>query len=190
MNTNFKLKHLLGIRELSADQIVHLLDTAESFRDISKREIKKVPALRGRTVINLFFESSTRTRTSFEIAAKRLSADAVNIRVQNVPWRWLWGPGIPVRRPRSGQGHGLRGGSRGGVSFDKHAGRASGSGGPSFSRAATTLGGAGGVSTTATIGAGACPGVRAAWSTIGLSRPTPNTRTSVAWSLPRSSAFF
>src|SRR5437879_3362278 len=81
MNANFKLKHLLGIRELSADQIVHLLDTAESFRDISKREIKKVPALRGRTVINLFFEPSTRTRTSFEIAAKRLSADAVNISV-------------------------------------------------------------------------------------------------------------
>src|SRR5213075_3054541 len=70
-----------GIRELTADQIVHLLDTAETFRDISKREIKKVPALRGRTVINLFFEASTRTRTSFEIAAKRLSADAVNISV-------------------------------------------------------------------------------------------------------------
>ena len=65
------MKHLLGIRELSAEQITHLLDTAESFRDISKREIKKVPALRGRTVINLFFEASTRTRTSFEIAAKR-----------------------------------------------------------------------------------------------------------------------
>src|SRR6058998_2560463 len=75
----FNLKHLLGIRELSAEQIVHLLDTAESFRDISRREIKKVPALRGRTVINLFFEASTRTRTSFEIAAKRLSADAINI---------------------------------------------------------------------------------------------------------------
>jgi len=75
------MKHLLGIRELSSEQIVHLLDTAESFRDISKREIKKVPALRGRTVINLFFEPSTRTRTSFEIAAKRLSADAVNISV-------------------------------------------------------------------------------------------------------------
>ena len=75
----FKMKHLLGIRELSTDQITHLLDTAESFRDISRREIKKVPALRGRTVINLFFEPSTRTRTSFEIAAKRLSADAVNI---------------------------------------------------------------------------------------------------------------
>src|SRR5213593_1565651 len=81
MSANFNLKHLLGIRELSADQIVHLLDTAESFRDISRREIKKVPALRGRTVINLFFEPSTRTRTSFEIAAKRLSADAINISV-------------------------------------------------------------------------------------------------------------
>ncbi len=81
MSTNFNLKHLLGIRELSAEQITHLLDTADSFRDISKREIKKVPALRGRTVINLFFEPSTRTRTSFEIAAKRLSADTVNISV-------------------------------------------------------------------------------------------------------------
>jgi aspartate carbamoyltransferase catalytic subunit len=81
MSTNFKLKHLLGIRELSADQITHLLDTAETFLDVSRREIKKVPALRGRTVINLFFEPSTRTRTSFEIAAKRLSADAVNISV-------------------------------------------------------------------------------------------------------------
>lgn len=81
MSTNFKLKHLLGIRELSVDQITHLLDTAETFLDVSRREIKKVPALRGRTIINLFFEASTRTRTSFEIAAKRLSADAVNISV-------------------------------------------------------------------------------------------------------------
>lgn len=81
MNTTFTRKHLLGIRELEAGEITHLLDTAETFRDISKREIKKVPALRGRTVINLFFEPSTRTRTSFEIAAKRLSADAVNISV-------------------------------------------------------------------------------------------------------------
>ena len=81
MDTGFKLKHLLGIRELSVDQIAHLLDTAETFRDVSRREIKKVPALRGRTVINLFFEPSTRTRTSFEIAAKRLSADAINISV-------------------------------------------------------------------------------------------------------------
>src|ERR1700730_2392087 len=81
LSTNFNLKHLLGIRELSADQINHLLDTAETFRDVSKREIKKDPALRGRTVINLFFEASTRTRTSCESAAKRLSADAVNISV-------------------------------------------------------------------------------------------------------------
>ncbi|HEU4479044.1 MAG TPA: aspartate carbamoyltransferase catalytic subunit [Pyrinomonadaceae bacterium] len=81
MTNTFARKHLLGIRELNADEITHLLDTAETFRDISQREIKKVPALRGRTVINLFFEPSTRTRTSFEIAAKRLSADAVNISV-------------------------------------------------------------------------------------------------------------
>jgi aspartate carbamoyltransferase catalytic subunit len=79
MSAAFKRKDLLGIRELSADEITHILDTADSFRDISRREIKKVPTLRGRTVINLFFEPSTRTRTSFEIAAKRLSADAINI---------------------------------------------------------------------------------------------------------------
>lgn len=77
----FNRRHLLGIRELSAGEITHLLDTAETFRDVSRREIKKVPTLRGRTVINLFFEPSTRTRTSFEIAAKRLSADAVNVSI-------------------------------------------------------------------------------------------------------------
>src|SRR4029450_173678 len=81
MQPTFNRRHLLGIRELEAGEIANLLDTADSFRDVSKREIKKVPALRGRTVINLFFEPSTRTRTSFEIAAKRLSADAVNISV-------------------------------------------------------------------------------------------------------------
>ncbi|MGI8897388.1 MAG: aspartate carbamoyltransferase catalytic subunit [Pyrinomonadaceae bacterium] len=81
MSTTFNRKHLLGIRDLSAEEITYLLDTAETFRDVSRREIKKVPALRGRTVINLFFEASTRTRTSFEIAAKRLSADSVNISV-------------------------------------------------------------------------------------------------------------
>jgi aspartate carbamoyltransferase catalytic subunit len=75
----FKRKDLLGIRELTASEITHVLDTAETFRDISRREIKKVPTLRGRTVINLFFEPSTRTRTSFEIAAKRLSADSINV---------------------------------------------------------------------------------------------------------------
>ena len=74
-----KIKHLLGIQELSVEQIRLILETTESFREISTRPIKKVPTLRGKTVINLFFEASTRTRTSFEIAAKRLSADAINI---------------------------------------------------------------------------------------------------------------
>ncbi|MFM8393024.1 MAG: aspartate carbamoyltransferase catalytic subunit [Acidobacteriota bacterium] len=72
-------KDLLGIAELTAGEIELILETAETFRDINTRQIKKVPTLRGKTVINLFFEASTRTRTSFEIAAKRLSADAVNI---------------------------------------------------------------------------------------------------------------
>ncbi|HBH97184.1 MAG TPA: aspartate carbamoyltransferase, partial [Candidatus Omnitrophica bacterium] len=74
-------KDLLGLRELSAVEIRLLLATAESFREISLRPIKKVPALRGKTVVNLFFEPSTRTRTSFELAAKRLSADILNISV-------------------------------------------------------------------------------------------------------------
>ncbi|HWP41774.1 MAG TPA: aspartate carbamoyltransferase, partial [Blastocatellia bacterium] len=75
----FNRKDLLGIRELSVEEITTILDTAESFKEVSTRSIKKVPTLRGKTVINLFFEASTRTRTSFEIAAKRLSADAINI---------------------------------------------------------------------------------------------------------------
>jgi aspartate carbamoyltransferase catalytic subunit len=79
----FKRKDLLGIRDLTAEEINAILETAESFRDVSRREVKKVPALRGKTVINLFFENSTRTRTSFELAAKRLSADAVNISVSS-----------------------------------------------------------------------------------------------------------
>ena len=76
---SFTRKDLLGISDLTRAELRHLLATAETFREVSQREIKKVPALRGRTVINLFFEASTRTRTSFEIAAKRLSADAINI---------------------------------------------------------------------------------------------------------------
>ncbi len=72
-------KDLLGIQDLSAQEINHLLDTAFSFREISTRPIKKVPALRGKTIVNLFFEPSTRTRTSFELAGKRLSADILNI---------------------------------------------------------------------------------------------------------------
>jgi aspartate carbamoyltransferase catalytic subunit len=72
-------KDLLAIADLSAEEITLILDTAETFRDINARRIKKVPTLRGKTVINLFFEASTRTRTSFEIAGKRLSADTINI---------------------------------------------------------------------------------------------------------------
>jgi aspartate carbamoyltransferase catalytic subunit len=75
----FAHKHILGINELSREDIVTILDAAESFKAINIREIKKVPTLRGKTIINLFFENSTRTRTSFEIAGKRLSADTVNI---------------------------------------------------------------------------------------------------------------
>jgi aspartate carbamoyltransferase catalytic subunit len=71
-------KHLLSINQLSSKDIVRILDTAESFREVGTRVIKKVPALRGRTVVNLFYENSTRTRISFEIAAKRLSADVIN----------------------------------------------------------------------------------------------------------------
>src|SRR6476660_9902410 len=75
----FTQPHLLGLEGLTKAELLFLLDTAESFREISEREVKKVPTLRGKTVINLFYESSTRTRTSFEIAAKRLSADTINI---------------------------------------------------------------------------------------------------------------
>jgi aspartate carbamoyltransferase catalytic subunit len=74
-------KDLLGIEPLSAEEINHLLDTAFSFREISTRPIKKVPALRGKTIANLFFEPSTRTRISFELAGKRLSADILNVTI-------------------------------------------------------------------------------------------------------------
>jgi aspartate carbamoyltransferase catalytic subunit len=75
----FNHKHILGTAQLTAGDINMILDTAESFKEINRREIKKVPTLRGKTIINLFFEASTRTRVSFEIAEKRLSADAINI---------------------------------------------------------------------------------------------------------------
>ena len=74
-----KRKDLLGIQDLNRQEILEILDTAESLQEVSTRPIKKVPTLRGKTVINLFFEASTRTRTSFEIAGKRLSADVVNV---------------------------------------------------------------------------------------------------------------
>src|SRR5690606_37245799 len=72
-------KDLVGLEQLSADQIRAILDTAEAFKEISERPIKKVPVLRGKTIVNLFYEASTRTRVSFEFAEKRLSADTVNI---------------------------------------------------------------------------------------------------------------
>jgi len=72
------IKHLLAMSQLSADDVIQVLDTANSFREVGTRVIKKVPALRGRSVVNLFYENSTRTRISFELAAKRLSADVIN----------------------------------------------------------------------------------------------------------------
>jgi len=75
---SLKHKDLTSIAALSGDEIMRVLETADSFKEVSGREIKKVPALRGKTVVNLFFEPSTRTRTSFELAAKRLSADVIN----------------------------------------------------------------------------------------------------------------
>jgi aspartate carbamoyltransferase catalytic subunit len=73
-----KRKDLLSLASLSVDEIKLILETADSFKEVTGRDIKKVPALRGKTVVNLFFEPSTRTRTSFELAAKRLSADVIN----------------------------------------------------------------------------------------------------------------
>ncbi len=76
-----KNRHLLGIRDLSNSEIWQFIETAKGFKDVLKRDIKKVPALRGKTVINLFFEPSTRTKTSFEIAEKRLSMDVLNFSI-------------------------------------------------------------------------------------------------------------
>ena len=78
---SWKHKHLLGLENLSRQDIELVLQTAQSFKEVSSRDIKKVPALRGKTVVTLFFEPSTRTRISFELAAKRLSADTLNIAV-------------------------------------------------------------------------------------------------------------
>ena len=78
----FNRKHLLGLEELTAEEITAILDTADTFKEISERPIKKVPALRGKTIANLFYEPSTRTRISFELAEKRLSADSVSFSKQ------------------------------------------------------------------------------------------------------------
>ncbi|GFO55224.1 aspartate carbamoyltransferase [Geomonas sp. Red276] len=75
----FRHKDIIGLKDLTKEEIELLLDTADSLNEVNSRDIKKVPTLRGKTVVNLFYEASTRTRTSFEIAAKRLSADTINI---------------------------------------------------------------------------------------------------------------
>ncbi len=81
LNKNGELHHLLSLEGLPADVLRQILDTAESFVGVTQREVKKVPLLRGKAVFNLFFEPSTRTRTTFEIAAKRLSADVINLAI-------------------------------------------------------------------------------------------------------------
>jgi len=81
LNKNGELHHLLSIEGLPADLLRQILDTAESFVGVTQREVKKVPLLRGKAIFNLFFEPSTRTRTTFEIAAKRLSADVINLAI-------------------------------------------------------------------------------------------------------------
>ena len=81
LNSNGELQHLLSLDGLPREILVQILDTAESFAGVTEREVKKVPLLRGKSVFNLFFEPSTRTRTTFEIAAKRLSADVINLNI-------------------------------------------------------------------------------------------------------------
>ena len=74
------MRHLLAVEGLSREDIERILDRAESFAEVGRRDIKKVPTLRGRTIVNLFYEASTRTLSSFELAAKRLSADVVSVK--------------------------------------------------------------------------------------------------------------
>lgn len=90
------MRHLLSTQDLSWDNAVRILDTAEEMAAVGEREVKKLPALRGRTVVNLFFEDSTRTRISFEAAAKRLSADVIK----------LLGEGLLGVQGRIAEGHG------------------------------------------------------------------------------------
>src|SRR6476469_10627362 len=78
-----KLKHLLTIEGLATEILLQILDTARSFVSVTEQEVKKVPLLRGKAIFNLFFEPSTRTRTTFEIAAKRLSADVINLAINS-----------------------------------------------------------------------------------------------------------
>ena len=82
LTSDGQLQHLLSIAGLSRETLTHILDTAESFLSLNDRDVKKVPLLRGKSVFDIFFENSTRTRTTFEIAAKRLSADVINLNVE------------------------------------------------------------------------------------------------------------
>ena len=81
LNGDGTLQHLLTVEGLPREVLLQILDTAASFMGVAEREVKKVPLLRGKSVFNLFFEPSTRTRTTFEIAAKRLSADVINLNI-------------------------------------------------------------------------------------------------------------
>lgn len=114
------MKHLVSINDLSKDQAVAILDLAESMADVNAREIKKLPTLRGKTIVNLFFENSTRTRISFELAAKRLSADVINFAAATSSvskgeslkdtaqtLEALGADAIVVRHPMSGSAHQL-----------------------------------------------------------------------------------
>src|SRR5699024_6378478 len=82
LDSEGRLRHFLSIQGLSRDLLTLILDTAEAFSAIGAQQVKKVPLLRGKTIVNLFFESSTRTLSTFELAAKRLSADVMNINVR------------------------------------------------------------------------------------------------------------
>src|SRR5919205_456599 len=114
------MKHLLSTEDLSLANAVRILDTAEEMSSVGEREVKKLPALRGRTVVNLFFEDSTRTRISFEAAAKRLSADVINFSAKGSSvskgeslkdtaqtLEAMGADGVVVRHPSSGAPHTL-----------------------------------------------------------------------------------
>ncbi len=105
LNKNGELHHLLSIEGLPADLLRQILDTAESFVGVTQREVKKVPLLRGKAIFNLFFEPSTRTRTTFEIAAKRLSADVINLAI-NVSSQSKGESGTRYRRQSGGHAGG------------------------------------------------------------------------------------
>ena len=93
-NNQGNLQHLLTLEGLPKETLIHILDTAEQFVSVTslQREVKKVPLLRGKSVFNLFYENSTRTRTTFEIAAKRLSADVINLYIQTSSTKTIVAP--------------------------------------------------------------------------------------------------